>query len=269
MNHLVDHNDLLEEIASTNNEEALARLAECTLRPSTILNVVSKTKNYSLLSLLKNFDFEKHGCVLLTLEAVKMDPQKNEIYSIAANAIKDGTFAALEPYLPLRLEAGGLSFACGSLDVDFDLIPKHFQHNFDYMQGIVKNDNIKLLRQFLDQRPLEIKIVLYLAGRYYARQIAAHYGLLDEYVESYLNGAFSGGNKEALLFVGEQIDGKDFQSKMEKVFLSFVASWQMRPSMFPFFIECFQEGIITLSEEGWQRLKHKHIELYERVQNDV
>lgn len=246
MNTVTDHNLLLETALLSNDRETISRILACSLTPTSVLELVRKTGNYDNLTLFK--DFLNHN----TEEA---------FLPLCVDAIRDGTFDGLKKYLPKEINKNSLSRACAEADVDFQLIPFSLQEKWAYIRGLIKTDNLQSLLKFLPNQIADRSHILQQAGSYGAMKIMSHYGFSSENLETYLWSAFSTNNKTTLAFLS------GYKEETEKTFFAYLERFQYYRTCFP--TECFQEGIITLSEEGWQRLKKNYPEFYKSLTPDV
>ena len=248
----VDLNSLLEGAADSGDSEALRQLLNFSPSQSTILNIVRRKKDYTL---LKTF-----------ASLINFKELTEELFAICIDSIADGTFTELESNLPTFGDPFGVcsvnvSVACSRAGIDYEKIPDRFKWLSSYLSVVIEADNLDL---FLKYESQITDVVHYFTdyGKKCAKKLMTHYGFSPVNLNLYLCGAFFMQNKETLSFL------RSYPEVLESFFLHFVRNG-VDDHEWIFVVECIRERLVVLSDDGWQTLKTTYSKLYDELQNDV
>lgn len=173
-------------------------------------------------------------------------------------AIRNGTFHEQKLVLTDYLTPFAISERCAILGVNFASIPSECRRASAYALGCVAVDNLEEFLKFEREIGYPPEALVY-AGKHCSCKVMQHYGFTPDQLYLYIDGAILGRNKETLRFL---LPYQYVQSEW------YYCLRKKDPS-FDFVVECYREGLLTLSELAWSQMKENNTHLYDALREDV
>lgn len=247
---LTNLNAALEPVLESNDQQLLERFLDCQLKPTTLIAVIRKTKNYSAFAQIAS-----------TLNMKNAD--EDDLAQLYTDAICEDRIDELPYDMDI---ACSIAQECGFRGLTLQNIPQGYYNKFGYSAGIVEADNLQLLKKNIAYKPTFLQDVCRLScGKYFAIKIMDYLGYDEKHLWYYFNGAVSAQNWDCLRHLHQF---PPLHKKFEKE-----AQWcieRFTPGTDLGYLHLvLKEGIVKFSNEDWQTIKKHHNQVYQALNADV